>query len=232
MGRLALLAALLLLVLAPAVSAASRTDRAAARSFASAAVTLAKETKVKGLDDLVATQQASLDCHQAAIRRAEAAGAEPTAIIDASLEGLAIARSIIYATAMTAVDRFVKRVDRVRVRDRRLRAGRTAWRAQRRSMKVYTKLPFPTDICERANAWADRGGRGKMFPDLDTGPVLREMKRSSQAVDREERIERAAERLDALGQSPSRARRFTVPVALATQLEIERRIVEPYGVSG
>lgn len=235
MGSVRLLAALgalaLLLAVAPTALAASKSDRAAARSFASAAVELTKGTRAVGLEDLVATQQASLDCHQAAIRRAQAAGAAPSAIVNASLEGLAIARSIIYATAMPSLDRFTKRLDRIRVRDRRLRAGRTAWRAQRKSMRVYTSIPFPLDICERANAWADRGGRGEMFPGLKLGPALREMKRSSEAAERDERIDRAAERIDALGQSRSRARRFTVAVALQRQLDVEEDIVAPYGTS-
>ena len=49
---------------------------------------------------------------------------------------------------------------------------------------------------------------------------------------RDARIDRAAERMGSLGQSRRRAERFTVREALAQQAEVERSIVEPYGLSG
>ena len=233
MGRLlplAALVALLLLAVVPAADAAS--DRAAARSFGAAADVVAKRARAALPASLVSTQQASLDCHLAGVRRARAEGVPPTAIIRASLEGLAIARSIIFLTAVPHVEEYVKRLDRVRTTDRALRAGRTAWKAQLKSMRVYLKLPFPTDICARVDAWVARGGTGAMFPDLDFTAANRELNASEAEVARETRIERAADRMRALGQSRTRARSFTVRQALAQQIEVERSIVEPYSLPG
>ena len=116
MGRLLVLALVagLLLAVVPVASAATPADRAAARSFAAAGDLLAKRARAALPLSLVSTQQASLDCHLAGVRRARDNGVGPTAIIRASLEGLAIARSIIYLTAVPHVDDFVKRLDRVR----------------------------------------------------------------------------------------------------------------------
>lgn len=235
MGRLLPLAAVAVTLLLAAVSTASAAtpaDRAAAKSFAAAAGVLAKETGAAIPDTLVETQRASLDCHLVGVRRAREAGVAPTAIINASLEGLAIARSIINLTAIGSLEAFTKKLDRVRTSDPALRAGRTAWKAYLTSMRVYTTLSFPTDICPRVNAWVDRGGTGKMFPNLDFTAVNREMNASAKLATHEARIERAAERMQSLGQRRSRADRFTVAKALARQIEVERSIVEPYGVTG
>lgn len=232
MGRLALAVAALLLVVAPAAPAATAQDRAAARSFAAAADKLSRDARAALPLSLVATQQASLDCHLAGVRRARENGAPATAIIRASLEGLAIARSIIYLTAVGNVEAFLKRIDRVKTADRALRAGRTAWRATARSMRVYLTLPFPTDICARVDAWVHRGATGAMFPNLDFTRVNREINASAAAATRERRIERAAERMQALGQSRSRAARFTVREALAQQLAVEQQLVAPYAPGG
>lgn len=233
MGRLlplAALAAVLLLAVVPAADAAS--DRAAARSFGAAADVFAKRARAALPASLVATQQASLDCHLVGVRRAQAAGAPPTAIIRASLEGLAIARSIIYLTAVPHIEAYVKRLDRVRTTDRALRSGRAAWRAQLKSMRVYLTVPFPPDICERVDAWVARGGTGAMFPNIDFTRVNRELRASAAEISRETRIDRAADRMRALGQSRTRTQRFTVSGGLAQQIEVEQSIVEPYGLRG
>lgn len=230
MGRVLGIVVVLVLLAAPAASAATAQDRAAARSFAAAADTFARDARAALPLSLVATQQASLDCHLAGVRRARENGAPPTAIIRASLEGLAIARSIIYLTAVGNIETFLKRIDRVPTKDRALRAGRTAWRETARSMRVYLTLPFPTDICPRVDAWVNRGATGAMFPNLDFTRVNREMT-SSASVTRERRIERAAERMRSLGQSRSRASRFTVREALAQQLLVEQQLVAPYAPS-
>lgn len=231
MGRVLGIVVVLVLLAAPAASAATAQDRAAARSFAAAADRFARDARAALPLSLVATQQASLDCHLAGVRRARENGAPPTAIIRASLEGLAIAQSIIYLTAVGNIETFLKRIDRVPTKDPALRAGRTAWRQTLRSMRVYLTLPFPTDICARVDAWVNRGATGAMFPNLDFTRVNREMT-SSASVTRESRIERAAERMRSLGQSRTRANRFTVREALAQQLSVEQQLVAPYAPAG
>lgn len=230
-GRVFAAVVVLLLLAAPAASAATAQDRAAARSFAAAADTFARDARAALPLSLVATQQASLDCHLAGVRRARENGAPPSAIIRASLEGLAIARSIIYLTAVGSLEAFLKRIDRVRTKDPALRAGRTAWRQTLRSMRVYLTIPFPTDICARVDAWVNRGATGAMFPTIDFTGVNREIT-SSAAVTRESRIERAAERLRSLGQPRARADRFTLREALAQQLLVEQQLVAPYAPAG
>lgn len=232
LGRGLGIVVVLALLAAPAASAATAQDRAAARSFAAAADKLGRDARAALPLSLVASQQASLDCHLAGVRRAQENGAPPAAIIRASLEGLAIARSLIHLTAVGNAEAFLKRIDRVKTGDPALRAGRTAWRATVRSMRVYLALPFPTDICARVEAWVDRGATGAMFPDLDFTRVNREINASAAATARESRIERAAERLQALGQPRSRAQRFTVREALARQLAVEQQLVAPYAPRG
>jgi hypothetical protein len=187
-----LLAAALIACAAASPTAAQAADRAAARGFARA---------TERLNAAVLAQRAPIE---AAARRLDG---DPVCV--AALDGVpdgepaAKAFGLVFVYAFQAgfhplrdaLARFSADLDRVRVRDRALRAGRAAWRREARAVQLLR--PAPEDICAQLDAWRQAGYPPDAAPPLEDDPGFAALGEIDDA-DRP-RIARAGRRLRRLG---------------------------------
>src|SRR5262249_17983913 len=86
---------------------------------------------------------------------------------------------------------FVARIDRIPVRDPKLKSGRAAWRF---FAATFAKIPAPpADLCARLDAWRQAGYPAASRPKLDI-PVFDEILRNEKLYDRQtEKLERSGD---------------------------------------
>lgn len=230
MGRLRLVAGLVALaLLAPAAasSAATSSDRSAAKRFANAAAELAPAVRAQAPSVRVTIARVGPECIGPLSRRAMAEGVPADAVALVVGKGGMVLKEAVYQSAIPALERFVARLERIRTTDRVLRSGRAAWRRHLQMFRVYAALDADRpDYCALLSAWVDARGTLPWMPEVDFTSALYEFQHGTGA--REDKMEAAAERIRTLGQTKLRANRFRFEGAFEQQVEIERAAIAVY----
>jgi hypothetical protein len=186
---------------APATAeAAGRADRADARAFGRATATLRRAVlKEKGAIEAAARRLKRPRC-------ARALDGVPAGQrgIDAAQLVFDYATQAMYEPLKQELAAFSARLDRIRVGDRRLRAGRAAFR--RLAGHAQPLRPAPADVCGRLDAWRAAGypdGGAPRIDDPAVYPFAVVSARDSVP------LTRAGRRMKALGVAPRLYRTWT-----------------------